>query len=365
MRQIYKKKGGFLYLCVNFMIETRNKLSESVFVELLEGLTVAEKIGRAGWKLLLTALDQEQIERVRRQAEDTAVEKFGRGIFVRGLIEISSYCQNNCYYCGLRRSNRWASRYRLSIEDILECCREGERLRLKTFVFQGGEDEKQDDAWIVELIQAVRAEFPDQAITLSVGERTKEAYRAFRKAGADRYLLRHETRNARHYARLHPREMSGARRLECLRTLKELGFQTGAGMMIGTPEQTVDCLLDDIEFLEELLPEMIGMGPFIPAAHTPFSFRDAGSVDLTCRMIALMRLRFPDALIPATTALATLSEQGRERGILSGANVVMPNLSPLMVRKNIVFTIISCVPVESLPMLCVCGKNSLTKSGII
>ena len=201
-----------------------------------------------------------------------------------------------------------------------------------TFVLQGGEDGEQDEDWIEELVGKLRAEFPGHAITLSVGERDGEVYRRWRDAGADRYLLRHETRNEAHYALLHPREMDGARRRECLRTLKALGYQTGAGMMVGSPGQTWDCLLDDIAFLEELEPEMIGMGPFVPAAHTPFARHPAGSVPLTLRLIALMRLRFPEALIPATTALATLDAHGREAGILAGANVVMPNLSPLAVR---------------------------------
>ena len=197
---------------------------------------------------------------------------------------------------------------------------------------QGGEDGEQDEDWIEELVGRLRAEFPGHAITLSVGERDGEVYRRWRDAGVDRYLLRHETRNEAHYALLHPREMDGARRRECLRTLKALGYQTGAGMMVGSPGQTWDCLLDDIAFLEELEPEMIGMGPFVPAAHTPFARHPAGSVSLTLRLIALMRLRFPEALIPATTALATLDAHGREAGILAGANVVMPNLSPLAVR---------------------------------
>ena len=332
--QNYEKKGSLLYLCVNFMREYSNNIPESTFSALLDALSRGESPGREGWRMLLSALDGGQAERIRDRAFEVARARFGGGVYIRGLIEISSCCRNNCYYCGLRRSNRHASRYRLTAEEVLDCCREGARSGFGTFVLQGGEDEGQDDDWMEATVKAIRAEFPAQAITLSVGERSREAYRRFREAGADRYLLRHETRNDAHYARLHPAEMSGTHRRDCLRALKELGYQVGAGMMVGSPGQTVDCLLDDIAFLEELRPEMIGMGPFVPAAHTPFARHAAGSVDLTLRLIALMRLRFPDALIPATTALATLDGRGREEGIRSGANVVMPNLSPVAVRER-------------------------------
>lgn len=282
--------------------------------------------------MLLEDIGDRQVRRLCDCAGQVVRARFAGGVYVRGLIEISSYCRNNCYYCGLRRSNRHASRYRLTRDEVLQCCREGARLGFGTFVLQGGEDGEQDDDWMEATVRAIRAEFPAQAITLSVGERSREAYRRFREAGADRYLLRHETRNDAHYACLHPAEMSGAHRRDCLYALKELGYQVGAGMMVGSPGQTVDHLLDDIAFLEELRPEMIGMGPFIPAAHTPFARHGAGSAELTVRLVALMRLRFPDALIPATTALATLNGGGREAALRAGANVVMPNLSPAAVR---------------------------------
>ena len=330
--QNYEKKGSFLYLCVNFMKENSENLSETAFQERLDALSAGESPGREGWRDWLTALTGAQDARLRARAAEVARSRFGSGVYIRGLIEISSYCRNNCYYCGLRRSNRFASRYRLEEEEVLACCREGAQKGFATFVLQGGEDDGQDEEWLEHLVRAIRAEFPACAITLSVGERDAAAYRRFREAGADRYLLRHETRNDAHYAHLHPAEMSGARRRQCLRELKSLGFQTGAGMMVGSPGQTVDCLLDDLAFLEELEPEMIGMGPFLPAAHTPFARRAAGSLDWTLRLTALMRLRFPRALIPATTALASLVPGGREAGILSGANVVMPNLSPPSVR---------------------------------
>ena len=264
---------------------------------------------------------------------------YGKRVFIRGLIEFTNYCRNDCYYCGIRRSNQEVSRYRLTPDEILSCCEEGRRLGFRTFVLQGGEDLNfegreglRGDRALAKVVEEIKRRFPDCAVTLSVGERDREVYEQWFQAGADRYLLRHETADEEHYRRLHPTELSGQRRKECLRALKDIGFQTGAGMMVGSPGQTWDCLLDDIAFLEELEPEMIGMGPFVPAAHTPFARHPAGSVSLTLRLIALMRLRFPEALIPATTALATLDAHGREAGILAGANVVMPNLSPLAVR---------------------------------
>ncbi len=290
---------------------------------------------RSEWReLLSTGDDAEAVELLRRAAARVAEENFGRGIFIRGLIEISSYCRNNCNYCGLRCSNRAAERYRLSKEAILECCSVGDTLGFNTFVLQGGEDVKQDDAWIVDVVCSIKERYPDKAVTLSVGERSPEAYRAMRRAGADRYLLRHETRNDEHYALLHPPKMSARSRRECLAVLKELGFQTGSGMMIGSPHQTIEHIIDDFLFLDELQPQMIGVGPFIPAKNTPFEHFPAGEVDFTILIVSLLRLRFPKALIPATTALATIDERGRERAILAGANVVMPNLSPRDVRSK-------------------------------
>lgn len=303
-------------------------------IELVKKLYDGKAIRREEWYALLTALDDEEKEFLRSLAETVAKERFGRGIYIRGLIEISSYCRNNCFYCGLRAANREAQRYRLTKEDILECCEQGSQLGFNTFVLQGGEDAVQNDEWLADVVSAIRATYPDKAITLSVGERSAEAYHAFRKAGADRYLLRHETRNDEHYSLLHPQTMSASKRRECLKTLKEVGYQTGSGMMIGSPGQTVEHLIDDLQFLEELQPEMIGIGPFIPAAGTPFACEPAGSIETTLLLISLLRLRFPDALIPATTALATLHPDGRKRAILAGANVVMPNLSPPVVRNK-------------------------------
>ena len=303
-------------------------------IELLKKLYDGKAICRDEWRTLLTALTADEKEALRSMAVAATDKKFGKGVYIRGLIEISSYCRNNCYYCGLRCSNREAQRYRLTKEDILECCEQGSLLGFNTFVLQGGEDVMQNDEWLADVVRAIRAAHPDKAITLSVGERGAEAYRAFRKAGADRYLLRHETRDDEHYSLLHPPTMSASKRRECLAVLKQEGFQTGSGMMIGSPGQTVEHLIDDLQFLEELRPEMIGIGPFIPAAGTPFAGEPAGSIETTLLLISLLRVRFPDALIPATTALATLHPDGRKRAILAGANVVMPNLSPGSVRSK-------------------------------
>lgn len=302
---------------------------------ILDRVVGGAPLSRDDWRRLLsegTAPDVADL--LRSEASRIATENFGKGVFVRGLIEISSYCRNNCNYCGLRCSNREALRYRLTKEEILDCCREGAALGFNTFVLQGGEDVKQNDAWIVDVVRSIKEMFPDKAVTLSVGERSTEGYRAMRAAGADRYLLRHETRSDEHYALLHPATMSAAKRRASLQTLKSLGFQTGSGMMIGSPYQTIENIIDDLLYLDELKPQMIGIGPFIPAKNTPFAQFPAGSVDLTILIVSLLRLRFPKALIPATTALASIDEQGRERAILAGANVVMPNLSPLDVRSK-------------------------------
>ena len=271
---------------------------------------------------------------LQKKAQQTTIDRFGNAVFIRGLIEISNRCRNNCLYCGIRKGNTMVSRYALSRETILSCCREGHALGLRTFVLQGGEDVSQTDDWVTETVSAVRKEFPDCAITLSLGEKSKEAYQRFFEAGANRYLLRHETFNETHYQELHPSEMSRNHRLRCLEWLKEIGYQTGTGIMVGSPGQTIDHLVEDLLYIERFHPEMIGIGPFIPHAETPFANKPAGSIKLTLKLLSILRLMHPSALIPATTALASLSSDGRERGILAGANVVMPNLSPSSVREK-------------------------------
>lgn len=265
-------------------------------------------------------------------AQETAQKSFGRQIFVRGLIEFTNYCKNDCYYCGIRRSNKNAARYRLTQEEILECCRAGYGLGFRTFVLQGGEDYFYSDDDIAAIVRAIKAQHPDCAVTLSIGERSRETYALWKQAGADRYLLRHETADCAHYAKLHPAKLSAQNRQNCLYTLKELGYQAGAGFMVGSPYQTAENLADDLMFLQKLRPQMIGIGPFIPHHDTPFKDEPAGSVELTLVLLAVLRLLFPHVLLPATTALGTLAPGGRLLGIKAGANVIMPNLSPQNVR---------------------------------
>ena len=265
-------------------------------------------------------------------AQETAQKSFGRQIFVRGLIEFTNYCKNDCYYCGIRCSNKNAARYRLTQEEILECCHAGYGLGFRTFVLQGGEDYFYSDEDIAAIVRAIKTQHPDCAVTLSIGERSRETYALWKKAGADRYLLRHETADFAHYAKLHPAELSAANRQQCLYTLKELGYQAGAGFMVGSPYQTAENLADDLMFLQKLRPQMIGIGPFIPHHDTPFKDEPAGSVELTLVLLAVLRLLFPHVLLPATTALGTLAPGGRLLGIKAGANVIMPNLSPQNVR---------------------------------
>jgi biotin synthase len=277
--------------------------------------------------------DREETEVLFTAAREVRSLYYGQDVYFRGLIEFSNYCKNDCYYCGIRGGSRRVERYRLSLEEILGCCRLGNVLGYRTFVFQSGEDPYFTDDRIVEMVEAVRKAFPDHAITLSIGERSRESYERFFRAGANRYLLRHETASDDHYRKLHPRKMSPRERKQCLYDLKDIGYQVGAGFMVGTPFQTPENLLADLRFLEELEPHMVGIGPFLPQKDTPFGNYPQGSFEQTLRMVALARLLLPRALIPATTALGTISPQGREKGLMAGANVVMPNLSPREVRK--------------------------------
>ncbi len=269
-------------------------------------------------------------------AEARAVcdEIYGKQVFSRGLIEFTNYCKNDCYYCGIRRSNREAERYRLSKEQILECCHEGYELGFRTFVLQGGEDMAYSDDQICEIVSAIRDSFPDCAITLSIGEREKESYQRYYDAGADRYLLRHETANEEHYRKLHPEELSLAHRKQCLYDLREIGYQVGCGFMVGSPGQTIETLYEDLMFIKELCPHMVGIGPFISQHATPFAEEPSGTLEDTLKLLAIIRLIHPKVLLPATTALGTIHPEGRELGIQAGANVVMPNLSPTSVRKK-------------------------------
>ena len=259
---------------------------------------------------------------------------YGTDVYVRGLIEISNICKNDCLYCGIRRSNRDCLRYRLTEEEILECADEGYDLGFRTFVLQGGEDAYFTDEVLCRIIAQIKERYPDCAVTLSMGERSRGSYQALRSAGADRYLLRHETADRQHYRKLHPAEMSFDDRMNCLAALRELGYQVGCGFMVGSPYQTDANLAADLKFIETFQPDMCGIGPFIPHRNTPFRDEPPGTVELTCFLLSVIRLICPEVLLPATTALGTIDPAGREKGILAGANVVMPNLSPVSVRKK-------------------------------
>jgi biotin synthase len=255
-------------------------------------------------------------------------------IYIRGLIEFTSYCKNNCFYCGIRRSNKNAKRYRLSKSQILECCKTGYELGFRTYVLQGGDDPFYTDDKIIDIIKDIKQNFPDCAVTLSLGEKPYNSYMAYYEAGADRYLLRHETASEEHYNKLHPSELSLSNRKQCLWDLKEIGYDVGTGFMVGSPYQTTENLADDLLFVKELKPQMVGIGPFIPHHDTPFKEFKGDDGSLTLFMIGLLRLMLPSALLPSTTALGTIDPLGREKGVLSGANVVMPNLSPIGVRDK-------------------------------
>ncbi|HNX64753.1 MAG TPA: [FeFe] hydrogenase H-cluster radical SAM maturase HydE [Oscillospiraceae bacterium] len=275
-----------------------------------------------------------EIDRYLFEKADSVRQKiYSKDVYIRGLIEFTNYCKNDCFYCGIRASNKNAERYRLTDEDILSCCKNGYELGFRTFVLQGGEDPYYTDDKICEIVHQIKTTFPDCAVTLSIGEKSKETYKRFYDAGADRYLLRHETASEEHYNQLHPDKMSFKNRISCLYNLKEIGFQVGAGFMVGSPFQTAENLANDLMFLKEFNPHMVGIGPFIPHSETPFSNFERGTLRDTLVMVALTRLILPNALIPATTALGTIDPCGRELGLKAGANVVMPNLSPVKVRK--------------------------------
>ena len=278
--------------------------------------------------------NKEERAAFREKAAFLREKYYGNKVFTRGLIEFTNYCKNNCYYCGIRGGNKNAVRYRLTKEEILSCCKQGYDLGFRTFVLQGGEDPWFTDERMVEIIREIKGNYPDCALTLSIGEKSCESYKMFREAGADRYLLRHETADEIHYGKLHPSSMKLSDRKKCLFMLKELGYQTGAGFMVGSPGQTLSCLAEDLVFLKELKPEMVGIGPFIPHHDTVFKDETAGSVEMTLYLLSVVRILLPNVLLPATTALGTMDENGREKGLLCGANVVMPNLSPLRNRKQ-------------------------------
>ena len=302
--------------------------------EIVRKLYETADLSDAELKALILTDDNDAAQLLREYADEVRQHWYGRKVFLRGLIEVSSYCRNDCLYCGIRRSNKDAERYRLDREKIFQCAENGYGLGFRTFVMQGGEDSFYTDDFMCDVISGLREKYPDCAITLSLGERSEESYRRMKEAGADRYLLRHETASEELYSKLHPAEMSLENRKHCLFTLKKLGYQVGSGFMVGAPFQTADHLVEDLRFLQELHPHMIGIGPFVPHHSTPFAKENGGTLQLSLRLLGILRLMFPKVLLPATTALGTIAPNGRELGLQTGCNVVMPNLSPVSVRKK-------------------------------
>lgn len=301
---------------------------------LIRTLARERSLSREDWERLFAEYDEEDVSLAMELARKTALERFGKQVWFRGIIEFSNICRCDCYYCGIRCSNRNVSRYRLTEEDILACCAEGYAGGFRTFVLQGGEDGWFTDERMAAIIRAIKSKYPDCAVTLSLGERSRESYQMLFDAGADRYLLRHETADEAHFRMLHPENQTLSNRLRCLRDLKDIGYQTGCGIMVGTPGQTPATLASDMLFMRSLEPQMIGVGPFLPHRDTPFREEKPGSVELTLFILALCRLMLPNVLLPATTALGTAESDGRIRGVLAGCNVIMPNLSPASVRKK-------------------------------
>ncbi|SFP97031.1 iron-only hydrogenase maturation protein HydE [Lachnospiraceae bacterium XBB1006] len=301
---------------------------------LIDMVAAGESLTENQWEELIAGQTEELSAYAAERAKNLREQIYGKQVFTRGLIEFTNYCKNDCLYCGIRRSNGNANRYRLTEEQILDCCRQGYELGFRTFVLQGGEDGYYTDERMVSIIRKIKEGYPECALTLSVGEKEKESYQRFFEAGADRYLLRHETAEEAHYETLHPKELSLKHRMKCLWDLKEIGYQVGCGFMVGSPGQTAKTLAKDMKFIEALQPDMVGIGPFVPHHDTPFAKEKGGTVNQTLYLLSLLRLLKPNLLLPATTALGTIDPRGREKGMLAGANVVMPNLSPTNVRKK-------------------------------
>ena len=315
------------------------------------------------FKALLEDNSKETADFLAERAIAVKKEIYGTDVYIRGLIEFTNYCKNDCYYCGIRRGNDKADRYRLTKEQILDCCEVGYNLGFRTFVLQGGEDGYFTDERIIDIIKAIKAGYPDCALTLSIGEKSYESYKAFYEAGADRYLLRHETADECHYGKIHPKELSLANRKQCLYNLKEIGYQVGCGFMVGSPFQTTENIIEDLKFIKELNPNMVGIGPFVPHKDTPFKDYAQGSLELTLKLLSIIRLMLPHVLLPATTALGSINPLGREKGILAGANVVMPNLSPRDVRKKyLLYDNKICTGDEAAECI-VCMKNRMKSIG--
>ncbi|MDR2716710.1 MAG: [FeFe] hydrogenase H-cluster radical SAM maturase HydE [Treponema sp.] len=300
--------------------------------DLIEALHKNKDLPDAELKTIIENGECEQ--KLFETADSVRRSYYGTDVYIRGLIEFTNYCKNNCYYCGIRRDNQKVERYRLGKEEILSCCKQGYALGFRTFVLQGGEDAAFSDELICGIVSEIKKLYPECAVTLSLGEKSCGSYQSYFNAGANRYLLRHETANTEHYRALHPDSMSLESRKQCLWNLKKIGYEVGSGFMVGSPSQTTECLIEDLRFLQELQPDMIGIGPYIAHQNTPFRDQKNGDLHLCLRLIAILRLMFPDILLPATTALGTIDVQGRELGLTAGANVLMPNLSPVNVRKQ-------------------------------
>lgn len=302
--------------------------------EIVDRLEAGKELPKDELAALLLSDDLKETDYLKDRARFVADCIYGKDIYIRGLIEFTSYCRNNCFYCGIRCGNQKAQRYRLTREQIMECCKSGYAIGFRTFVLQGGEDEYFTQKSVCDIVYGIKSTFPDCAVTLSIGEKSRASYQAYFDAGADRYLLRHETADAEHYRRLHPKEMHLENRKRCLYDLKEIGYQTGAGFMVGSPFQTIDTIYEDLQFIRDLRPHMVGIGPFIPHKDTPFANMHPGTLEMTLRLLSIIRLMHPRVLLPATTALGTIHPMGRGLGIKAGANVVMPNLSPAEVREK-------------------------------
>ncbi len=331
--------------------------------ELIDKLQKENVLSKKEFVELLVSRDSKVTDYLFENSASLRDRYYGKDIYIRGLIEISNYCKNDCFYCGIRRGNSNAQRYRLSKEQILECCAEGYGLGFRTFVMQGGEDLYYNDERMVDIISSIKMLYPDCAVTLSLGEKSYESYLNYFNAGADRYLLRHETANHDHYKKLHPASMSPDNRKRCLWDLKRIGYQTGTGFMVGSPFQTPENIAEDLLFINELKPEMVGIGPFVPHHDTVFAKEEKGTVELTLFLLAIIRLMLPRVLLPATTALGTIDLIGREKAVQVGANVIMPNLSPLehrdkyMIYDNKISTGVEAS--ESMSLL----KNQMEKIG--
>lgn len=308
------------------MKEQIDKLYRNTFLTKEEYIDLLSKLTQTG--------QQGQRDYLYQKARTVREKYYQKKVYTRGLIEFSNYCKNNCYYCGIRAENQNVERYRLTPEEILACADEGYHLGFRTVVLQSGEDFFYDTKQMGNLVAAIKKQHADTAVTLSLGEREKPVYQYWYDCGADRYLLRHETATKTHYQKLHPSGLSFEHRIQCLLDLKEIGYQVGAGFMVGSPFQTLEHLAAELLFLKKLEPHMVGIGPFIAQKDSPFAAYPNGTLDQTLVLLALIRLTLPKVLLPATTALGTIDPQGREKGILAGANVVMPNLSPAAVRKK-------------------------------